>query len=359
MTQEDGDDDISVGAESCDQESSMSEWAGEAAHVALALKTGVPPAVQKSLGKVLGRLVTAVVAYPTGLIENAARERKAESDARVRLIDTSKNQLAAQLKVDPAYAVAASHKYAERIVRSQVNLDLIAAKAVEELSKLPAPAPDVPQEDVPPVDDDWLNVFEAEASQMSSDHAQRIFAKILAGEIKQPSTFSKKTLKLMSQLDNHAAEVFSRACSIAVSQRHGGKIFDARVVGLGDVGNNSLAPYGLSYTECTLLQEYGLVASELGGYSDFQGSIAIGGNISRPFGYQNSEWVLVPKGDVPRAEFRLEGIRFSASGSELLPIVEIQLNDDYTTKFREHLEQRGMTITKLIKQGDGRWQMVS
>ena len=310
----------------------------------------------RSLGKVLGRLVTAVVAYPTGLIENAARERKAESDARVRLIDTSKKQLAAQMKVDPAYAVAASHKYAERIVRSQVNLDSIAAKAVEELSKLPAPPADMPQAEVPPVDDDWLNAFEAEASQMSSDHAQRIFAKILAGEIKQPSSFSKKTLKLMSQLDNRAAEVFSRACSIAVTQRHGGKILDARVVGLGNVGDNSLAPYGLTYTECALLQEYGLVVSELNGYSDYQGSILIGGNIFRAFGYQNSEWILVPKGDVPRSEFRLEGMRFSASGSELLPIVEIQPNDHYTAKLKEHLEQRGMTITKIIQEDEGRWR---
>lgn len=357
MTQNDGDDDTFVGAESCDQGSSISEWAGNAAHAAMALKTGVPPAVQKSLGKVLGRLVTAVVAYPTGLIENAARERKAESDARVRLIDMSKNQLAAQIQVDPAYAVAASHKYAERIVRSQVNLDLIAAKAVEELSQLPAPSADVQQADVPPVDDDWLNVFEAEASQMSSDHAQRIFARILAGEIKQPSTFSKKTLKLMSQLDNHAAEIFSRACSIAVFQRFAGKIVDARVVGLGSIGNNSLQPYGLSYPECTLLQEYGLVVSDLSGYKDYQGSILAGGAVSNSFGYQNSEWILVPKGDGIRAEFHLEGMRFSASGSELLPIVEIRPNENYTAKLKEHFEQRGMTITKAIRQGDGSWRM--
>lgn len=356
MTQENGDDDISVGAESCDQGSPVSEWAGEIAQAAIALQTGVPPAVQKNLGKVLGRLVTAVVAYPTGLIENAMRERKAESDARVRLIDMSEKQLAAQIKVDPAYAVAASNKYAERIVRSQVNLDSIAAKAVKELSQLPAPAADVPQADVPPVEDDWLNVFEAEASQMSSDHAQRIFAKILAGEIKQPSSFSKKTLKLMSQLDNRAAEVFSRACSMAVTRRGGGKILDARVVGLGEIGSNSLVPYGLSYTECTLLQEYGLVVSDLSGYSDYQGSILIGGNISQPFEYQNSEWILAPKGDTPRAEFRLEGMQFSASGSELLPIVEIQPNDAYTAKLKEHLEQRGMTMTKVIFEGGGRWR---
>lgn len=356
MTQENGDDDTSMGAESCGQGSAVSDCFDAAARMAIALKTGVPPAVQKSLGKVLGRFVTAVVEYPIGLIENAALERKAESDARVRLIDISKNQLAAQIKVDPAYAVAASQKFAQRVVRSQVNLDLIAAKAVEELSKLPTPATDVPQVDVPPVDDDWLNAFEAEASQMSSDHAQRIFAKILAGEINQPSTFSKKTLKLMSQLDNRAAEVFSRACSIAVTKRHGGKIFDARVVGLGSIGSNSLEPYGLSYPDCALLQEYGLVVSELSSYSDYQGSIVSEGTISNLIGYQNSEWIMVPKSDAPKAEFRLDGIQFSASGTELLPLVEIQANDDYTAKLKEHLDQRGMTIKKVIPDGHGGWR---
>ena len=181
----------------------------------------VPAPLRRSLFKVLGRLTTAAVEYPVTLLENAIQERKVESNARVRLIDASKTQIAQQMKVDPAYAQAAATKFAQRIVRERVNVDQIAALAVQELAKLPPPLemPDNLPEDRPDVDDDWLSAFDGEAAQVSSEHAQKIFAKILAGEINRPASFSKKTLKLISQLDNRAAYLFSLACSMSVSLR--------------------------------------------------------------------------------------------------------------------------------------------
>jgi hypothetical protein len=294
--------------------------------------TGLPAPVRRSLFKVLGRLTTAAVEYPVTLLENAIKERKAESSARVRLIDTSKTQLAKQMKIDPAYAEAAASKFAQRIVRERVNVDQIAMQAVNELAKLQLThqEPSNPSEDQADVDEDWLNVFEGEAAQVSSDHAQKIFAKILAGEINRPASFSKKTLKIISQLDNRAAQVFSRACSMSVSMQLPGSTLDARVLGLGKIGQNSLSEYGMSYGACIILQEYGLVVSDLAGYNDYQFCQAVNGIVPMPLIHQNEQWALVKKEGQARSELRLEGMQFSVSGRELLSIVELQPVPEYT-----------------------------
>lgn len=341
MKQQQKDDDTFTNKDG--QNISSEVLATDTASAILAMQTGVHPALQKSLFKVLGRLITVGAEYPVALIENAIRERKAESDSRISIIQASEGQIVNQMRVDPAFAIAAAQKYSERIVRSQLNLNSIASKAVDELK---TQAITSRLEDVPEVEDDWLNAFEVEAAQMSSDHAQRIFAKILAGEINRPSTFSKKTLKLMSQLDNRAAEVFRVACSIAIVLRRSGAVVDARVVGFGSVGMNSLSPFGLSYDDCTLLQEYGLVDAALDSKCDYQHVIVQDGQVSCTIAYQNSEWVLVSKSGI-KDTFELAGMRFTASGAELLSIVDAQPNQMYTFKLNEHLEQRGMVLHNL------------
>ena len=314
--------------------------------------TGVPAPIRRSLFKVLGRLTTAVVEYPVTLLENAIKERKAESNARVRLIDASKMQIAKQMKVDPAYAQAAASKFAQRIVRERVNVDQIVALAVQELAKPPLPHEVVsnPAEDRADVDEDWLNVFEGEAAQVSSEHAQKVFAKILAGEINRPASFSKKTIKLISQLDNQAAHIFSLACSMAVSLQTSGNIYDARVLGLGSIGQNSLARYGLPYDACVILQEYGLVVSDLAGYFDYQSSQQVDGAVQLPLTHQNKHWMMVKQQGQPRSEMHFDGMRFSRSGYELLSIVELQPVPAYTEAMKVFLRnQFQVELTKIAK----------
>jgi len=313
--------------------------------------TGVPAPVRSSLTKVLARLTTAAVEYPVTLLENAIKERKAESNARIRLIDASKTQIAKQMKVDPEYVQAAASKFAQRIVRERVNVDQIASLAVQELAKLPPPQPNIggdgQEAEHPDVDEDWLNVFEGEAAQVSSEHARKAFAKILAGEINRPASFSKKTLRLIAQLDNSAAQLFSLACSMSVALRAGTHIIDARVAGIGQIGQNSLAPYGLSYSACIILQEYGLVVSDLDGYGDYQAAQLVDGQVLLPLTHQNESWVLMKPQGQQRSEMRFEGMQFSASGRELLQIVEQHPVPQYTEALKMYLRNTfGVELTR-------------
>lgn len=60
-----------------------------------------------------------------------------------------------------------------------------------------------------PVDKDWLNRFLDYAEGVSEEEMQNIWAKILAGEVKQPKSFSLRTLDVLRNMTKEEAELFA------------------------------------------------------------------------------------------------------------------------------------------------------
>jgi hypothetical protein len=90
-----------------------------------------------------------------------------------------------------------------------------------------------------------------------------------------------------------------------------------------------LAPYGLGFDALNILQEYGLIATDINSFMDYQAAILREGNtVSCFMTYQNAPWALIPKFEV--TTLRLDGGAFTLAGRELLPIVEITPNEQYT-----------------------------
>jgi Protein of unknown function (DUF2806) len=314
------------------------------------LVAGIPAPIRKNALKAFGRLCTAAIEYPVALIEGVIAEKRAESRARVKLIDASANQIAEQMRTDPEYARAAATKFAQKIVRERVNVDQVSEIAAADLkSEPPATAIDGAAEP-PPISEDWLNAFESEASQMSSEQMQRLFGKILASEIRRPASYSIKTVKLMAQLDNRAASLFSLLCSLAISTRvpSSNAIIDARVVSMGNAGSNSLQVYGLGFDALNILQEYGLIISDYNSHMDYRTAVAHNGRVMLPMIYQNAQRALVPKvAPAELQEFRVHGVALSQSGKELLSIVDIEPNEAYTAALKNFFDQHGMTMTNV------------
>lgn len=314
------------------------------------LVTGIPAPVRKNATKAFARLCTSVVEYPVALIEGAIAERRAESRARVKLIDASANQIAEQMRTNPEYARAAATKFAQKIVRERVNVDQVSEIAIADLKSEPLATEDDSSPETPPISEDWLNAFESEAAQMSSEQMQRLFGKILAGEIRRPSSYSIKTLKLMAQLDNRAASLFTRLCSISISIRipKSAQILDARVVSMGSAASNSLQAYGLGFDALNILQEYGLIIADYNSNMDYRMAVVHNKQITLPLLYQNAQWALFPKVPPPAPQaFKVDGVAFTKSGKELLSIVEIEPDEAYTAALMNFFDQQGMTMTKL------------
>lgn len=316
--------------------------------------TSIPAPIRRNAFKAFNQLLAAAIDIPVAHLEGKAAEKRAETQARIKLISTGADQIAAQMDMDPEYARAAVKKYGQKIVREQINLDKVSEAAAHQIQIDSAQSDGMrttPAETAQ-INDDWLNHFEKEASQISTEEMQLLFGRILAGEIQQPSSFSIKTVKLLGEFDSRVAALFRHLCSLSVSLRANDTIFDARIVSInGNAASNSLLDHGLSFDQLNVLNEYGLIISDYNSYFDYGMCIA-DGNVLRglPFTYQNREWGFTSSSDLPKEQkLQLHGVALSRSGRELLKIVDIEPNEKYTLELREFFAKRQLQMVEITR----------
>lgn len=309
----------------------------------------IPEPIKQNFFKAFGQLCTAAVEIPVAYLEGVAAERRAETQARVKLIEKSSNEIAAQMQFDPSYARAAVHKFGQRVIRERLNLDKITRQAASALIASPDQAGAPAEPDLPTISDDWLNVFEKEAEQKSTEDMQALFAKVLAGEIRRPSTYSIKTVRILGQLDQNAAELFRRLCSMCIALRVSGHAIDARVPSLGKSAvSNGLAEYGLSFASLNLLHEYGLIIADYNSWMSYRFSFGSPSQpVQIPFEFGNTQWGLVEMDGYSDKDFRVHGVALTQSGTELLGIVDIEKNTQFAAALAAWFESRKAIMTPL------------
>ena len=312
----------------------------------------VPAPIRKNVFKAFDRLCSAAIDIPVSYLEGKAAERRAETQARVKLIAASGDQIAKDLKPDSEYANRAAQKYGERILREQINVDQACEVAAEHLKHelLDSGVTSEKTSDAKEISDEWLSSFEREASAKTSEEMQLLFGRILAGEIKTPESFSIKTIKLLGSLDSNIAAQFQKLCSISVSLEPHDKIFDARAVSVaGNAANNGLIDFGLGFDQLNLLQEYGLIIGDYNSSLDYKICIANADQkVGMYFMYQGKAFGLVSSGE-PNFPDQLafHGVALSRSGKELFRIVDKIPNDVYTARFKEFLGSRGFEMVDV------------
>jgi Protein of unknown function (DUF2806) len=197
-------------------------------------KLNLPEMIAGPAGKAISRLVAGVVEIPAAYLDSFAQSIKDKTAAKTQV---NKEVAAAAAKLaagDVDIVARAAHNLLAKEYRRQKNKEEIARKAVEILQDEtktlrgtgPAPQGDANQPPPPPnVDDDWLNVFERYAEEASTERLQELWARILAGEIRRPKTFSLKTLRFVSELDQETAALFEKhapyICQNAIITRQG------------------------------------------------------------------------------------------------------------------------------------------
>ena len=91
----------------------------------------------------------------------------------------------------------------EEDTRHQKNMEDITAKAIPHLNE--EAKPDA-------MEDDWVANFFDKCRTVSDSEMQSLWARVLAGEANAPSTYSKRTVNLLSDLDKSDAELFTKLC---------------------------------------------------------------------------------------------------------------------------------------------------
>ena len=336
----------------------------------LALDAAIPAPIRKNALKAFDRLCSALIDVPVGALERRSAEKRAESEARIKIREEITAQIVQDIKVDPEYARRAGHKFAEKIIREQLNLDKISATAANEIKNEQSDnstnqSTNEPNEQQPAnstnqdansseektINDVWLNIFETEARPQSTEEGQLLFGRILAGEIRNPGSYSIRTLKTLGELDQDTAALFKKLCSmcIAFERRVDGSVLDARVPTLDrSPEQNALSKYGLDVEELNVLNEYGLIISSHAPLFPYNLCIGIEGTPEPlAFRHQRQNWVLWPFSpwDV-LGEFRLSGIIFSKVGCELFHIVDQDLMPEYTEALKEFFADQNLRMVE-------------
>ncbi|WP_286234456.1 TIGR03899 family protein [Thalassotalea sediminis] len=119
------------------------------------------------------------------------------------------------------------------------------------------------------VDQDWFASFIELAEHISNKTMQDLWAKILAGEIAAPGSFSLKSLQAFRTMSIHEAKLFAKACSLAVSDNHRKSMRlisgASQLPGIINffTGNRqhpiNLSAFGLSYAELLTLADNHLI----------------------------------------------------------------------------------------------------
>ena len=281
----------------------------------LALDSTISAPIRRNALKAFDRLCSALIDVPVGALERRSAEKRSESEARIKVMEEITDQILQQIKVDPEYALKAGHKFAEKIIREQLNLDNISAIAANELNKdesnnspdqnrgesneqQPAGSTnqDANSSEEKTINDVWLNIFETEARPQSAEEGQLLFARILAGEIRNPGSYSIPTLKTLGELDQDTAASFKKLCSMCIAFERGvdSSVLDARVPTLDrSPEQNAFSKYGLDVKELNGLNEYGLTISSHAPLFPYNLCIGIEGTPEPlPFQHQRQNWVL-------------------------------------------------------------------
>ena len=129
------------------------------------------------------------------------RIRMAEAEARAdRILRVS----ATETDVEVAdLRQRAATRFANEEMTKQLNMEGIIEKAIPHLNNDAAPEG---------MENDWIANFFEKCRTVSDDDMQELWARILAGEANNPSSFSRKTVNLVADLDKRDAELFRNLC---------------------------------------------------------------------------------------------------------------------------------------------------
>ena len=136
----------------------------------------------------------------------------------------------------------AGYRLAYQEISKQENIESIVDKAYIDLEGKEMESSD----DISP---EWMNRFINMAGEISTEEMQRIWAKVLAGEVVKPSSFSMKTLDCLSNMSQKDAELFSKIANYVVT--------DMAVYGNSDINSK----YNIQYADMLMLDDCGLINS--------------------------------------------------------------------------------------------------
>lgn len=183
-----------------------------------------------------------------------------------------------------------------------------------------------------PLDDDWITRFFNYAEDITNEEMQVLWGQILAGEIKQPESYSLRALELLRNITKEEAQVFSKAAKFVISSWNSPFLFKG-------ANEKSLESYGLSFDDQLLLTEIGILQAEsmITRYlkSDDKDTTVL---------FVSGKYLIktVKKANTP--DHNIPIFRFSKIGIELLKLVSTEVNEKYIKELCLSLDNENIDV---------------
>jgi uncharacterized repeat protein (TIGR03899 family) len=210
--------------------------------------------------------------------------------------------------------------------KKQLNIENVTAFAAEELKNEP-PITDEP------IDEDWTTRFFRIVEDVSNEEMQALWGKILAGEIKQPKTYSLRTLELIRNLSKKEADTFIKVANFAIKSEKCSYIFK------GNDNDKLSKVYGITYSDIALLKEIGLI--QPGDFVSHQ-FLQHAQEIQRYLFAGNIVIVIKIKANTPKISMPVDV--FSTTGNELIKLIKPTPPQDYLTYFANSIKNENVDV---------------
>ncbi|GAB6391471.1 MAG: DUF2806 domain-containing protein [Treponematales bacterium] len=198
------------------------------------------------LSKPVNTLIEKIAGAIGVLYEPTRIIRKAKADAKADEI-----QELNKLHIDELKKRAITRLVNEESIK-QDNIEKIIEKTIPQIKTDAKPEA---------LDNDWITNFFEKSRLVSNDDMQVIWSKILAGETNHPGSFSRLTLKIISELEKQDADMFTSLASCVFT------IGKPILVLFFHEGENIYEKNGISFTSLTQLETLGLIRIDfLAGY---------------------------------------------------------------------------------------------
>lgn len=218
----------------------------------------------------------------------------------------------------------------ERVVfqeaKKQLNIENVVAFATEELKNEGFVTND-------PLDEDWITRFFRISEDVSSEEMQALWGKILAGEIKQPKSYSLRTLDLIRNLTKSDAAIFMKVANYAITSNGSNYVFKT---------NKEDALYDgfdLKFGDFLLLIEIGIIQPgdfiihQIAQKSTDSQHVFVSGNIA----------VIVDIiADTPTIQMPVH--KFTTSGNELLKLVKVDAPINYLSMIAKSIKSDRVAV---------------
>ena len=272
-------------------------------------------AVQSAIGKVYEPLhirnMADAKAYEISTVGQAMRENcdipATYHDGQIQLDTTDSESLAERTKSRLAF----------QELTKQNNIESVVDQSYQMLEGEPMVSNE-------PVDQGWMLRFMDSVGDISDSDLQRLWAKILSGEIKQPKSHSLRTLDTLRNMSSDEAKLFEQICDYVIV-----------------CGNHYFLPhyeslqklYNISYGSLLLLEECGLINTD--------GMIRLNLEMAREKGpiANNNRIALVAESKNDHINISIPQYPLTAAGEEIYKLFSYDLSDSYLLDFARELKK--------------------